>query len=69
MDNQSNVLLYPRPIRRQQNNHTDSPTQQILLLTKILIGCDKNSKPCGLSQTYQIAVLYIAPSFFIGCLD
>ena len=62
------MILDPWPIRRQQNDHTNFPVYQILLIAKVLVCCDKRIKPLGFSATKQVPVFESASTFFIGCL-
>jgi hypothetical protein len=45
------MILDPRPTRRHQNNHTDLPASQVLLMAKILVCGDESVKPVGLSAS------------------
>ena len=56
-----------RPTRRHQNKHAQFSISKILLVPKLLIGCDKQIERV-LRRSEQFSVVEVRPAQFKGCL-
>jgi hypothetical protein len=68
LDNQGNMILYPGPTCRHQDNDADFTTLEILLIPKILVRGDESVEAFGLSAPQQFSVWQVAPPSLEGRL-
>jgi hypothetical protein len=62
-----NVSAQGRPLLVSENDESDSPARQVLLVANVLVGRQQNVKTCRLRDRYQFAVNKPIPSA-LDCL-